>query len=88
MAAPRISSPTLTTQENTVHAWKGFQQQVEHYTKASQTINYRFKEIFHPHSAVSGRETQTALSAPHEDGGAEEEGNSEELMKNLKGHNV
>jgi len=52
--------------------------------KPDRQINYRSKQIFHPHSAVTGRETQTALSAPYEDGGAEKEGSSEELIKNFK----
>lgn len=47
----------------------------------------QIKQIFHPHSAAAGKETQTALSATHEDEGAEKEGSSEELMKNLKDRN-
>lgn len=61
-AIPRISSPTLTTHGNTVHAWKGFKQQVEHYMKASQTNKLQIQADLSP-TLSSGRQRNSDMNS-------------------------
>lgn len=57
---PRISLPTVTSQGNTVHAWKWLKQD-KHCLKASRQINCRYKQIFDTHLSVAGREAQQSV---------------------------